>query len=217
MDLERRVTVQMVEGKTGYAGADDAAAAAQMLRERPRLNLGSGQNPFPGYINVDKYGEPDWRCDLEVFPWPWPDSSIEEVQLIHVLEHLGRDPDVFIGVMKELYRVCKPGARVRIRVPHPRHDDFIGDPTHVRVITPQVMSLFSRRNCETWKAQGAANSPLALYHGVDFETIEAQVMLVPAYQERMEKGQISAAQMQDMLRERNNVAFEIRLVLEVRK
>lgn len=182
-----------------------------------RLNLGCGQNKAAGFVNVDKYGDPDFRHDLEEFPWPWPDSSVDEVQLIHVLEHLGRDPDVFIGVMKELYRVCKAGAKVRVHVPHPRHDNFIGDPTHVRVVNAQVMSLFSRRNCEMWKAQGASNTPLALYHGVDFETVHAQLILEPPYQERFEKRLFTAAQIDDMVRERNNVVVEIRLVLEVRK
>lgn len=32
-----------------------------------KLNMGSGQNPFDGYINVDKFGTPDVLCDLEVF------------------------------------------------------------------------------------------------------------------------------------------------------
>lgn len=191
---------------------------AVMEVEAPvRLNLGCGVNKLAGHINVDKYGEPDVRCDLEVFPWPWEDSSVDEVQMIHVLEHLGRDPEVFIGVMKELFRVCKRGAKVRIHVPHPRHDNFIGDPTHVRVVNAQVMSLFSRRNCLAWKAAGYSNSPLALYHGVDFETVSAEVILDAAYQERVERRLFTKAQVEDMIRERNNVAVEIRIVLEVVK
>jgi len=53
-----------------------------------KLNLGSGQHPQPGFVNVDKLGEPDLKCDLEVFPWPWPENSVSEILLIHVLEHL---------------------------------------------------------------------------------------------------------------------------------
>ena len=66
-----------------------------------RLNLGSGQHPQPGYINVDKFGSPDVRADLEQFPWPWPDSSVREIVLTHVLEHLGQSTDVFLGIVKQ--------------------------------------------------------------------------------------------------------------------
>ena len=52
----------------------------------------------------------------------------------HVLEHLGRDTDTFLAIWKELYRVAAPGATVRIVVPHPRHQDFLQDPTHVRAM-----------------------------------------------------------------------------------
>lgn len=182
-----------------------------------RLNLGCGTNKLAGFVNVDKLGEPDLRQDLEAFPWPWPDGSIAEVVLNHVLEHLGREADIFIGIMKELHRVCAGGAQVRIAVPHPRHDDFIGDPTHVRIVTPQVLSLFSRKNCERWAAEGAANSPLAIYHGVDFEILEQHIVLEARYLDALKSGDMTALQVDEALREKNNVAKEIRMVLRVLK
>jgi hypothetical protein len=182
-----------------------------------KLNLGSGQNPLPGYVNVDKFGEPDLRCDLEVFPWPWPDSSVSEVVMRHVLEHLGASPDLFIGIMKELYRVCEPGARIRITVPHPRHDDFLGDPTHVRPITPEMLSLFSRRENLRWKEIHAANSPLALYHGVDFEVVSREYALDQHYAGDFQQGRIKPEELQELLRMRNNVASEIAITLQAIK
>src|SRR5690242_6188134 len=111
-----------------------------------KLNLGCGQNKVPGYLNVDKYAacEPDRVVDLEAFPWPFADGSAEEILLTHVLEHLGRDTDTFLGIMKELYRVLSPGGKVEIRVPHPRSEGFLGDPTHVRPISPTILTLFSK-------------------------------------------------------------------------
>lgn len=139
-----------------------------------RLNLGCGSKRLAGYVNVDRFGDPDLRHDLERFPWPWEDDSVSEILLMHVLEHLGHDPNVFLQIMQEMYRVCHGGARIRIVVPHHRHDFFFSDPTHVRPITPLSLSLFSQRLNREWIAIGAANSPLGLYLGVDFELLETK-------------------------------------------
>jgi hypothetical protein len=140
-----------------------------------RLNLGCGMNRLDGYINVDREGEPDVRHDLEVCPWPWPDDSVSEVLLKHVLEHLGRDPNVYLAIMKELYRVCHDGATVRIVVPHHRHDNFFNDPTHVRAVTSEGMGLFSQRLNRQWIAEGLSHSPLGIYLGVDFELSDVKL------------------------------------------
>ena len=109
-----------------------------------KLNLGCGEKKIPGFINVDKFGNPDVNHDLESFPWPWESNSVSEIALIHVLEHLGKETEIYFGIFKEMYRVCKHGAKVRIVVPHYRHEFFYDDPTHVRVVTPLGLSLFSK-------------------------------------------------------------------------
>ena len=81
-----------------------------------KLNLGSGEYPKPGFVNVDYYSvsEPDVKHDLSSFPYPFPDNDFDHVESDHGLEHL---PDPF-GVMKEVHRIAKPGALTIIRVPH---------------------------------------------------------------------------------------------------
>jgi hypothetical protein len=182
-----------------------------------KLNLGCGSNKLGGYVNVDLHGEPDVRHDLEAFPWPFEDNTVTEVVLKHVLEHLGASPAKFIGILQELYRVATPGAVVHIAVPHPRHDHFIGDPTHVRVVTPEVISLFSKANCRKWQKEGGSNSPLALYYDVDFELRETRNILDEPYATSFAKGELSVEEINRLARERNNIILEIHMKLEVIK
>lgn len=151
-----------------------------------RFNMGCGVNFLEGYLNVDRFPPLKWdhdeptelfhRWDLERFPWPWDDNCADEILFNHSLEHMGADPAIFCRIMQEVYRISKNNCNIFINVPHPRHDDFINDPTHVRVITPEVLSLFSWKNCEEWKKGGFANSPLAFYYNVDFEVVSAQAV-----------------------------------------
>ena len=134
-----------------------------------KLNLGCGENRIPGYINVDKFGDPDIKHNLESFPWPWETNSVSEISLIHVLEHLGKDVDIYFGIFKEMYRICNHGAKIRIIVPHFRHNFFYDDPTHVRVVTPLSLKLFSKKANKEWARKGASNSPLGLHLDIDFE------------------------------------------------
>ncbi len=134
-----------------------------------KLNLGCGEKRIPGYINVDKFGRPDVNHDLESFPWPWETNSVSDILLIHVLEHLGKDVEIYFGIFKEMYRICNHGAKIKIIVPHFRHQFFYDDPTHVRVVTPLGLQLFSQKLNKVWVEQGAANSPLGLYLDIDFE------------------------------------------------
>ena len=182
-----------------------------------KLNLGCGERLLPGFVNVDKFGKPDVRWDLEIFPWPWRDGSVEQVVMNHVLEHLGPTPDVFIGIIRELYRVCRDGAKVEINVPHPRHDSFLNDPTHVRPITPGVLSLFSKKLNLKWQSEGLANTPLALHHNVDFEIEESTYLLEKEYLHRLNEGDVSQAELERLVRTNCNVAVEIHIRMRVVK
>ena len=111
-----------------------------------RINLGCGFGKREGYLNVDKDPscEPGQIVDLDVLPWPWEDNAADEVLLKHVLKHLGADTRTYLDIIKELWRIAKPSATVTVIVPHPRHDHFVNDPTHVRAITPGDWNCFPK-------------------------------------------------------------------------
>ena len=184
-----------------------------------KYNMGCGFNHKNGWVNCDKVAacEPDLLMDIERLPWPIKDNEATEVMFIHCLEHVGGEPDLFIGIMKELYRVCEKDAIVRIHVPHPNSDGFLGDPTHVRVITPMVLSLFSKDNNRKWKEVGASNSPLALYHDVDFIIENTTLKLFPHYQRLWADKKINRDELDKRIKEHNNVVEEYQFLLRVKK
>ena len=182
-----------------------------------KLNLGCGKNRKEGYINVDKHGEPDLRHDLELFPWPWDDSSVTEIVLNHVLEHLGHDTETYLNIIKEIYRVCKDQAIVHIAVPHPRHDDFINDPTHVRAITPESIGLFSKKNNKAWIKGGYANTPLGIYLNVDFEVTHLEITPDPLWLQMLKEKHITEQELSSAAKKYNNVIKEFRMEVKVIK
>jgi CRISPR/Cas system-associated endonuclease/helicase Cas3 len=182
-----------------------------------RLNLGCGAKRLDGYINVDRFGEPDLRFNLETFPYPWKDNSIIEIEMHHVLEHLGQQTETYLKIIQELYRICKPGAKVHITVPHHRSDRFFHDPTHVRPITSVGLRMFSKRQNQEWQIHGKAFTLLALYLDVDFELVEVVYTPSEAWLERYPE---SASDTELMLKESviySNLIKDVEMTLVVIK
>lgn len=92
------------------------------------IDLGCGFCKPEGFVGVDIYpwSEEDIIADLSE-KFPFPDNSVDEVRAHDIIEHL---PDR-IHTMNEIWRICKHGAAIDIRVPSTDGRGAFQDPTHV--------------------------------------------------------------------------------------
>ena len=186
-----------------------------------KLNLGCGFNKYEGYVNVDSEPEckPDTVWDLEKTPWPWEDSSVEEIKLEHVLEHLGQTTEAYLNIWKEMWRVCKNGALLDITVPHWNHENFHHDPTHVRAITPVGVAMFDQlRNIRDAEA-GGRETKLGLFTGVDIALDEKDVEYFYSGDivQALNRGEFDRNGLEHLRNHQNNISNEIRLKAHVVK
>jgi ubiquinone/menaquinone biosynthesis C-methylase UbiE len=86
-----------------------------MKKEITKLEIGCGPKKIKGFYGIDlfNYSGVDLVVDVDK-GLPFKDNSIKEIYTSHVLEHVKN----FEFVMEEIYRVCKPNARVIIKVPY---------------------------------------------------------------------------------------------------
>lgn len=77
--------------------------------ETVRLNLGSGESPMAGYVNID-------LAHGGAYPLSgYEDNSVDEVRASHLLEHFSHRE--VQAVIHEWVRVLKPGGLLKIAVP----------------------------------------------------------------------------------------------------
>jgi len=92
------------------------------------LNLGCGRKYIAGAVNLDctPDTQPDVVHNLNLAPWPFADNRFSEIQGFDVIEHL---QDI-VCAMEEIHRISRPGALVRLTVPHFSCSNAYTDPTH---------------------------------------------------------------------------------------
>jgi ubiquinone/menaquinone biosynthesis C-methylase UbiE len=106
-----------------------------------KLNLGCGEDVKSGYVNMDllKLKGVDVVHDINKFPWPFKENEFDLVYTSHVIEHV----DDLVKVMAEIRRICKPKARIHIRVPHFSCGVSYRDPTHKRLFSYFTFDYFT--------------------------------------------------------------------------
>lgn len=110
--------------------------------EKVKVDIACGDRKREGYIGIDicEMSQVDIVHDLNQYPWPFEDNSVDEVYCSHYIEHIphdvdnGDNRDGLIQFMDELYRILKPKGTVHIVAPYYKNERAFGDPTHRRYI-----------------------------------------------------------------------------------
>lgn len=82
-----------------------------------KLEIGSGNNPTPGYDHLDidpNLPHLEFCCSMDKLPIE--DNVYNEILSIHSIEHIGWRKGV--TTLKEWYRVLAPGGKVSIATPN---------------------------------------------------------------------------------------------------
>ena len=85
-----------------------------------RLNLGAGDCPLPGYVNID-IGYVSFAAGLlekmpgGAYPLSYASESVDEIRASHLLEHFPHRQT--LDVLREWARALKPGGWLKIAVP----------------------------------------------------------------------------------------------------
>lgn len=95
-----------------------------------KLNLGCGTDIKKGFINVDciEGKGVDKVHDLNSYPYPFKDSSMNEIFAQDIMEHLDNPNDF----TRELWRIGANDCKIHIRVPHFSSVYAWSDMTHKR-------------------------------------------------------------------------------------
>jgi SAM-dependent methyltransferase len=103
------------------------------------VDLGCGPNKIVGAFGFDVRLKPGVNviCELER-TLPLKTNCVDVIHLSHIVEHIRE----LVQFMEEVYRVCRPGAEVRVIVPYYTSRGAFRDPTHVRFITEDTFQYF---------------------------------------------------------------------------
>jgi hypothetical protein len=96
-----------------------------------KLDIASGQNKQEGFTGIDLMPGSDIVHDLNIYPWPIEDESVDEIVCNNYVEHV-KD---FISFMDEIHRIMKVGTKCTIVAPYYSSIRAWQDPTHVRAIS----------------------------------------------------------------------------------
>lgn len=141
---------------------------AKKKQEAPKqlikLDIACGQNKREGFVGVDIAAAPgvDIVHNLNLYPWPFADNSVEEAHCSHYIEHIPMAywhpgnryapvaetlaaVDALCKFWDELYRILVPGGKAHIIAPYYSSQRCWQDPTHRRPICDAAFFYLSKQ------------------------------------------------------------------------
>lgn len=164
-----------------------------------KLDIACGKRKKPGFTGVDIWEGADIVADLEKFPWPFEDNSVDEIFCSHYIEHT---PDL-ISFANELYRIMKVGATAEIIAPYYSSIRAWQDPTHLRAISENTFLYFNK----DWRMI----NKLDHYPIVSDFDFESKYIIDPAWRDK------SGDELKFAIRHYSNVVSDIITILKKRK
>jgi hypothetical protein len=108
-----KIPVDLMVKNRNYLIAKQDIEFGLVEKDKIKLNLGCGDTHYPGYINMDLYGDPDIKGDMRLLPYE--NETIDRINAQHILEHIPYAQ--FIPTLKEWYRVLKVDGILDIGIP----------------------------------------------------------------------------------------------------
>ena len=138
----------------------------QLKEQNPKVrvgDLGCGRGKLSGAWGFDlrPHDGVDVLCNLDRFPWPLKDNSLDLLLFNNVIEHM---LDI-VTTMEEIHRVVKQEGLVVIRTPHFSHPESFRDPTHRWHLTWESLDYFQ-----------AGNEKLGLYADFSFRVLHKELI-----------------------------------------
>lgn len=103
-----------------------------------RLDIGPSYYKSEGFIGIDLLRSQNVDIVGDARRMPIKTNIIDEIYSSYCLEHI----DDQLSVLKEIYRVCKNGAEVRLILPHFSNPAFFDDLTHQRLYSTRSFEHF---------------------------------------------------------------------------
>ncbi len=146
-----------------------AKKSKPIIAEKPlKLDIGCGNNPKEGFTGIDI--SPNCKADIvhdvNQYPWPFEDNSVEEIHCSHFVEHL--DGMQRIDFFNECYRIMKApytdaeGREIKstmtVITPAPFTHRYMQDPTHKFPMV--VQEFYNYLHKESRDGMGLSHYPI---------------------------------------------------------
>jgi SAM-dependent methyltransferase len=134
-------------------GSSDGATLGHIAQLRPDLRLFASD--LAGQPEAYPKGSEFQRADFERDKLRWPDSSMDSITCMQLLEHLND----LTPLLREVARLLKPGGRVFFETPHPKTLglsspprtaagtftlNFYDDRSHTKVVSMGALASMAR-------------------------------------------------------------------------